>query len=276
MEADTLISVKNLKKYFAITKGVGAFGSRQIVPAVDGLSFDIRKGETLGLVGVSGSGKTTLGRTMVRLYQPTEGQVYYRGANIFQLKGSQQQLQLCRKMQMVFQNPASSLNPGMTAGSIIQEALIIHKLAVGGERVKRIHELLELVGLSPRAAHRFPHEFSNGQKQRVAIARALAVEPEFIIFDEPTASLDVSIQAQILQLFFNLRQELKLTCLFISHDLDVVKLVSQRVAVIYGGKLVELAETGKLFDSPAHHYSKELIAAASPLYPVATSIKQLK
>ncbi|MBS4026249.1 MAG: ABC transporter ATP-binding protein, partial [Clostridia bacterium] len=242
------------------------FGSRQVIPGVDCVSFDIRKGETLGLVGASGSGKTTLGRTMMRLYQPTEGQVYYRGANIFQLKGYQQQLQLCRKMQMVFQNPASSLNPRMTAGSIIQEALIIHKLAQGVERIKRIHELLELVGLSYRAAERFPHEFSNGQKQRVAIARALAVEPEFIIFDEPTASLDVSIQAQILQLFFNLRQELKLTCLFISHDLDVVKLVSQRVAVMYGGKLVELAETRKLFDSPAHHYSKELIAAGGLSY----------
>jgi ABC-type oligopeptide transport system ATPase subunit len=266
MGAETLISVRNLKKSFAAAKGAGLFGSRQVISAVDGVSFDLRQGETLGLVGASGCGKTTLGRLIVRLYQPSEGEIFYRGANIFQLQSSWEQAQLCRKMQMVFQNPASSLNPRLAVGGIIQEALIIHRLAKGAGLAKRVRELLELVGLSPWAADRFPHEFSTGQKQRVAIARALAVEPEFIIFDEPTASLDISIQAQILKLFFDLRRELKLTCLFISHDLDVVKLVSHRAAVMYRGKLVELAETAELFAKPAHNYAKELIAAAGILY----------
>ncbi|MEJ8823513.1 ABC transporter ATP-binding protein [Variovorax humicola] len=249
-----LIEVRNLKKYF----GSGA----RPVRAVDDVSFAIRKGETLGLVGESGSGKSTIGRTVLRLVERTDGAVMYRGEDLGEAS-SEQMRKLRSKLQIIFQDPYASLNPKMRISAILNEALSTHGLCKGpGEREKRIAELLETVGLRPEHASRFPHEFSGGQRQRIGVARALAVEPEFIVADEPLSALDVSIQAQVINLLADLRERLSLTMLFISHDLDVVEYLCDRVVVLYLGKVMEVATTAELFERPLHPYTQALLAAS--------------
>jgi len=257
-----LIEVRNLKKYFEIGK--------RSLRAVDDVSFSIRAGETLGLVGESGSGKSTIGRTVLRLLERTGGEVRYRGNDLG--KASPEQLRKLRsKLQIIFQDPYASLNPKMRIHAILSEALATHGLCKGpGERERRIAELLETVGLRPEHASRFPHEFSGGQRQRIGVARALAVEPEFIVADEPLSALDVSIQAQVINLLAELRERLSLTMLFISHDLDVVEYLCDRVVVLYLGKVMEVATTAELFERPQHPYTRALLAASpkpDPLQP---------
>jgi oligopeptide transport system ATP-binding protein len=257
---EILLEIKNLRKYYPVTKGF--IFQRQVgaVRAVDDLSFFIRKGETLGLVGESGCGKTTTGRVILRLQEPTAGQALFEGRDIFKL-GKEELRRLRRDMQIIFQDPYSSLNPRMTVGDIIGEPLEIHNLARGKEKVRRVQELLEVVGLSPYHANRYPHEFSGGQRQRIGIARALAVNPKLIIADEPVSALDVSIQAQVLNLLEELQKEFGLTYLFIAHDLSVVKHISDRIAVMYLGKIVEIAAADELFSNPQHPYTEALLSA---------------
>lgn len=257
--ANNLLEVKNLKKYFPIKKGVF---SRTVgyVKAVDGVDITIREGETMGLVGESGCGKSTTGRTILRLIEPTDGEVIFKGKNVFKLNKNQMR-QLRREMQIIFQDPYASLNPRMTVGDIIGEPLEIHRLAFGKEREERVLELLEVVGLRPQHIRRYPHEFSGGQRQRIGIARALAVNPKLIICDEPVSALDVSIQAQVINLMEELQEKFGLTYLFIAHDLSVVKHISDRVAVMYLGKVVELADKKELYDSPQHPYTQALLSA---------------
>jgi oligopeptide transport system ATP-binding protein len=256
---DTLVEVRDLKKHFYINRGIFKRGNT-VLKAVDGVSFSINRGKTLGLVGESGCGKTTVGRTILRLYEPTAGAVLYEGENIVQLNHEQMQ-SYRRKMQVIFQDPYASLNPRMTVSDIVGEPLDIHRLAVGKDRTERIHELLQMVGLNPEHATRFPHEFSGGQRQRIGIARALAVEPEFIILDEPISALDVSIQAQVLNMLQELQEQMGLTYLLIAHDLAVVKHLSDRTAVMYLGKIVELAESQTLYKNPLHPYTQALLSA---------------
>jgi len=252
--ATPLIEVRNLKKYF----GSGA----RPVRAVDDVSFSIRKGETLGLVGESGSGKSTIGRTVLRLLERTDGAVMYRGEDLGKASGEQLR-KLRSKLQIIFQDPYASLNPKMRISAILHEALATHGLCKEpGAREQRIAELLETVGLRPEHASRFPHEFSGGQRQRIGVARALAVEPEFIVADEPLSALDVSIQAQVINLLADLRERLSLTMLFISHDLDVVEYLCDRVVVLYLGKVMEVATTAELFERPLHPYTQALLAAS--------------
>jgi oligopeptide transport system ATP-binding protein len=249
---DTLVKVSNLKKYFDTENG--------ILKAVDDVSFQIERGETLGLVGESGCGKTTVGRTITRLYEPTGGAMFFDGVDIF--KTHESDLKPFRsKAQMIFQDPYASLNPRMTVGDIIGEPLDIHKLARGQERTDRIFELLDLVGLNREHANRYPHEFSGGQRQRIGVARALAVSPSFIICDEPISALDVSIQAQVVNMLEDLQNKFGLTYLFIAHDLSMVKHISNRVAVMYLGKIVETAFSNELYDHPMHPYTKALLSA---------------
>ncbi|GLO67920.1 ATP-binding cassette domain-containing protein [Oceanobacillus kimchii] len=253
--AEKLIEVKNLKQYFNE-------GKAKEVRAVDDISFDIYKGETLGLVGESGCGKSTTGRTMIRLYNATDGEVLYKGTNVHGKKSKEDLKQFNRKMQMIFQDPYASLNPRMKVSDIIAEGIDIHGLAkTTGERMEKVYELLETVGLNREHATRFPHEFSGGQRQRIGIARALAVEPEFIIADEPISALDVSIQAQVVNLLKKLQHEKQLTYLFIAHDLSMVKYISDRIGVMYFGKLVELAPAEDLYRNPLHPYTKSLLSA---------------
>ncbi|GEN33468.1 MULTISPECIES: ABC transporter ATP-binding protein [Aneurinibacillus] len=249
---DVLLEVRNLKKYFNAGGGT--------VKAVSDVTFNIKQGETLGVVGESGCGKSTMGRTILRLYDATEGQVLFEGKDVH--KASPRELKkLRRDMQMIFQDPYASLNPRMTIGDIIGEALDLHKLASGVKRKERIQELLGLVGLKPDHINRFPHEFSGGQRQRIGIARALAVGPKFIVCDEPISALDVSIQAQVVNLLSDLQDKMGLTYLFIAHDLSMVKHMSDRVAVMYLGKIAELAVSEHLYSSPLHPYTQALLSA---------------
>ncbi|HJU70096.1 MAG TPA: oligopeptide/dipeptide ABC transporter ATP-binding protein [Gemmatimonadaceae bacterium] len=255
----SLLSVRDLVKHFPITRGV--FGRTVgAVRAVDGISFDVKRGETLGLVGESGCGKTTAGRAILRLIEPTSGQVTFDGVNVLSLDPPQLRA-LRRRMQIVFQDPFSSLNPRMTVGAIVREGLIIHRLAEGAAAQARVKQLLEEVGLRGEYANRYPHEFSGGQRQRIGIARALAVEPQFIVCDEPVSALDVSVQAQVINLLQDLQRDRGLTYLFIAHDLSVVEHVATRVAVMYLGHIVELAGADDLYAEPLMPYTQALLSA---------------
>ena len=257
---ETLLSVKKLKKHFAVSGGVF---SRVVdhVHAVDGVSFDLAKGETLGLVGESGCGKSTTGRCILRLIEPTAGEVWFQGADVTRL-GHDALRQLRRDMQIIFQDPYASLNPRLTVGAIVGEALQIHGLTKSRKEMEeRVVELLETVGLQPDHLGRFPHEFSGGQRQRIGIARALAVEPKLVICDEPVSALDVSIQAQVINLLEDLQDKFGLTYLFIAHDLSVVEHISDRVAVMYLGRVVEIAPSRALYDTPLHPYTEALLSA---------------
>ncbi|MGB9679117.1 MAG: ABC transporter ATP-binding protein [Thermoanaerobacteraceae bacterium] len=251
-EEKVLLEVKNLKKYFNVSGG--------ILKAVDDVSFKIKKGETLGLVGESGCGKSTTGRTVIGLYEATGGQIIFDGANVQKLSQDQRK-KFTRRLQMIFQDPYASLNPRMTVGDIIGEGIDIHDLYTGKERMERIYSLLEMVGLNREHANRFPHEFSGGQRQRIGIARAMAIEPDFIIADEPISALDVSIQAQIVNLLMNLQQDKGLTYLFIAHDLSMVRHISDRVAVMYLGVIVEMTTSSELYTNPLHPYTQALLSA---------------
>ena len=259
--SDVLVNVENLKMYFPVTAGLIFQRKIADVKAVDGLTFDVKKGETLGLVGESGCGKSTTGRAILQLYKPTEGSVNFGGEELTKLSGGSLR-RMRRRMQMIFQDPYASLNPRMSVGAIIGEPLTIHGLAKGSKaRKERIQDLMRVVGLNPYYANRYPHEFSGGQRQRIGIARALAVEPDFIVADEPVSALDVSIQAQIINLLEDLQQQFGLTYLFIAHDLSVVRHISDRVGVMYLGKLMELADRNELYDNPLHPYTKALLSA---------------
>lgn len=256
---EKLIEVRNLKKYFPVKGGV-LKRTVGYVKAVDDVSFDIYKGETLGLVGESGSGKSTLGRMLIRLLDPTAGQIKFQAADISGI--SQRKMrQYRRDMQMVFQDPYSSLNPRMSVGELIAEPLLVQKLLAKVNRNERVLELLKKVGLPPEAANKYPHEFSGGQRQRIGIARALAINPKFVIGDEPVSALDVSVQSQVLNLMDDLQEEFDLTYLFIAHDLSVVKHISDRVGVMYLGRIAELADKDSLYDEPLHPYTQALLSA---------------
>ncbi|NPV45206.1 MAG: dipeptide ABC transporter ATP-binding protein [Firmicutes bacterium] len=256
---EVLLEVKNLKKYFPIKKGIFSKTVAH-VKAVDGVDFYVKNGETLGLVGESGCGKSTTGRVILRLLEATEGTVIFQGKDIMTL-GKEELQEMRRNMQIIFQDPYASLNPRMTVGDIIGEALDIHRVAKGRKREEKILELLNEVGLRPQHIRRYPHEFSGGQRQRIGIARALALYPRFIVCDEPVSALDVSIQAQIINLMEELQEKFGLTYLFIAHDLSVVKHISDRVAVMYLGKIVELADKDELYESPLHPYTRALLSA---------------
>ena len=259
-ESQTLVQVKDLKKYFPITEGIVFQRESGAVKAVDGVSFDIQKGETLGLVGESGCGKTTTGRTLIQLYRPTAGEVFFDGINLAQTQGKE--LRALRKhMQMIFQDPYASLNPRWTISRIITEPLRVHNITKGKESMEKVTELLELVQLNASFMNRYPHEFSGGQRQRIGIARALATTPKFIVCDEPISALDVSIQAQIVNLLEDLQEQLGLTYLFIAHDLSMVRHICDRVAVMYLGVIVELAERDELYNNPLHPYTQALLSA---------------
>ncbi len=252
-EKKVLVEVKDLKKHFKV-------GKNAILKAVDGIDFKIYKGETLGLVGESGCGKTTCGKTVMGLYPATSGEIIFDGIKVNELKGKEKK-DFTRKAQIIFQDPYSSLDPRMTVGDIIGEGIDIHGLYTGKERTDKIYELLGTIGLTSEHANRFPHEFSGGQRQRIGIARALAIEPEFIVCDEPISALDVSIQAQIINLLIRLQKERELTYLFIAHDLSMVKHISDRVGVMYLGKMVEMAPSYELYTNPKHPYTEALMSA---------------
>ena len=252
-ERNFIIEARNLEQYFYLRDG-------GVLKAVDGVSFGISAGKTLGLVGESGCGKSTTGRALVGMYSKTGGDVFFEGQNIASMNAAQTK-EFVRHAQMIFQDPYSSLNPRMTVGDIVGEGIDIHELYRGKERTDRIYELLSLVGLSKEHSNRFPHEFSGGQRQRIGIARALAVEPRFIVCDEPISALDISIQSQVVNLLSELQRQFKLTYLFISHDLSMVKYISDHVAVMYLGKIVELAPSESLYASPTHPYTQALLSA---------------
>jgi ABC-type oligopeptide transport system ATPase subunit len=253
-----LVEVRGLVKEFIRKRGL--FGGRSVVRAVDGVSFDIDEGETFGLVGESGSGKTTTGRCILRLVEPTAGEVRFRGEDLLGFDRARMR-RTRRDMQIVFQDPYSSLNPRMRVGNIVEEPLVIHRVGSRAERRARVAELFEVVGLDPTQLARYPHQFSGGQRQRIGLARALALNPSFIIADEPVSALDVSVQAQVINLLMDLQQRLRLTYLFIAHDLRLVRHVCGRVAVMYLGKIVEMGATESLFAAPAHPYTRALLSA---------------
>ncbi len=258
---EVLLSVQELKMHFPITRGI--ILQRQVgsIKAVDGITFELMRGETLGLVGESGCGKSTTGRAILQLYEPTAGEVVFEGQDLTKINSGDLR-RMRRRMQMIFQDPYASLNPRMTVGSIVGEPLEVHK--IGGnrrEQQQRVQELLEIVGLNPYFINRYPHEFSGGQRQRIGVARALAVNPSFIVCDEPISALDVSIQAQVINLLEDLQRELGLTYLFIAHDLSVVRHISDRIAVMYLGKIVELAGREELYENPMHPYTQALLSA---------------
>ena len=275
MQTDNvLVRVENLTKHFPITQGI--IVQRQIgaVRAVDNVSFDIREGETLGLVGESGCGKSTTGRTILQLYRPTSGKVYYQDQDLTTIKGEELR-RMRRNMQIIFQDPYASLNPRLTVGDIIGEPLEVHRVEKSKKkRQERVQELLHLVGLNPYFINRYPHEFSGGQRQRIGVARALALQPKFIICDEPISALDVSIQAQVVNLLEELQDEFGLTYLFIAHDLSMVRYISDRTAVMYLGKIVELAEREELYSHPLHPYTQALLSAVPVPDPVVERTRQ--
>ena len=262
-----LVRVEGLKQYFPITRGVLFQRSVGEIRAVDDVTFDIYRGETLGLVGESGCGKTTTARAILQLNRPTAGRIYLNGVDLARLKGNKLR-QVRRRMQMIFQDPYASLNPRMTVGSIIGEPLKIYGVARGKEKQQRVEELLQLVGLDPHFANRYPHEFSGGQRQRIGIARALALQPDLVVCDEPISALDVSIQAQVVNLLEELQQRFGLTYLFIAHDLSMVRHISDRVAVMYLGKIVEMTDRDTLFSNPLHPYTQALLSAVPIPDPV--------
>ena len=257
--SENILEVKNLCKYFDINRGM--FSPKQVLKAVDNVSFNVKKGETFGLVGESGCGKTTLGRTIVRLYKPTSGSIKFKGDEIANIKSEKEFLKYRKELQMVFQDPYASLNPRMTVGEIIGEPMDIHKLYTPSERKDRVVDLLKTVGLNPDHISRFPHEFSGGQRQRIGIARTLALDPDFIICDEPISALDVSIQAQIINLLEELRDERGLSYIFIAHDISMVKHISQSIAVMYLGNIVESGNCNEIYHNPQHPYTKALLSA---------------
>jgi len=266
MRDDALVNVEDLVMWFPVLSGIL---QRKVaeVKAVDGISFYVKKGETLGLVGESGCGKTTTGRCIMALYEATGGKIFFDGKDITKVKGKGRG-RLRRNMQLIFQDPYASLDPRMTAGDIIGEPLLVHSLVKGGEYREQVAELLRLVELEPRMAVRYPHEFSGGQRQRIGIARALAVRPSFIVCDEPVSALDVSIQTQVITLLMKLREELNLTYLFIAHDLSVVRHISDRVAVMYLGKIMEITDSDELYDNPLNPYTQALLSAVPIPDPV--------
>ncbi len=268
-----LVQVRNLKKHFPIKSGILFQHEVASVKAVDGVSFHIYEGETLGLVGESGCGKSTTGRTILQLYRPTSGSVQFEGVELTELKGNELR-RMRRKMQMVFQDPYASLNPRMSVGRIVAEPLVVHNIGTKKEREERVAELLELVGLNPYFVRRYPHEFSGGQRQRIGLARALALNPKFIVADEPISALDVSIQAQVVNLMQELQENLGLTYLFIAHDLSMVRHLCNRVAVMYLGKLVEVAESEELYTNPLHPYTQALLSAVPVPDPVVEETRQ--
>ncbi len=251
-EKETLISLQNLSKSFRVNGG--------ILKAVSNVSLDIAKGETVGLVGESGCGKSTLGRVVMGVYQPTSGKIVYDGKEL-NIKTGKDRFEYAKKAQMIFQDPYASLNPRMTVGSIISEGMEVHNMYTPEERKEKVSELLELVGLNKEHANRFPHEFSGGQRQRIGIARALAINPEFLVCDEPISALDVSIQSQVINLLIDLQKKLGLTYLFIAHDLDIVRYISDRIAVMYLGHLVELGDSDEVYNNALHPYSEALLSA---------------
>jgi oligopeptide transport system ATP-binding protein len=272
-EREILLRVDNLVKHFPITQGILLQKKVGAVHAVDGISFDIYRGETLGLVGESGCGKSTTGRTILQLYRPTSGHVYFEGRDLAELKAEELR-QVRRQAQMIFQDPYASLNPRMTVGEIIGEPLIIFNIMRGQELRNRVASLLELVGLNPAYANRYPHEFSGGQRQRIGVARALALNPSLIVCDEPISALDVSIQAQVVNLLEDLQKELGLTYLFIAHDLSMVRHISDRVAVMYLGVIVELTTREELYNNPLHPYTQALLSAVPIPDPLAEEKRQ--
>ncbi len=267
-EKNILLEVKHLKQYFNQ-------GKHNEVKAIDDVSFFIYEGETLGLVGESGCGKSTTGRTIIRLYEATDGEVLFRGKNVHGKKSKAEMKEFNRKIQMIFQDPYASLNPRMKVSDIIAEGIDIHGLATSKEdRMEQVYRLLETVGLNREHANRYPHEFSGGQRQRIGIARALAVQPDFIIADEPISALDVSIQAQVVNLMKELQKEKGLTYLFIAHDLSMVKYISDRIGVMYFGKLVEIAPSEELYENPIHPYTKSLLSAIPQPDPISERFRQ--
>ena len=274
IQDNVLVEVNNLKMHFPVTSGLLFQREVAQVKAVDDISFSIQKGETLGLVGESGCGKTTAGRCILQLYKPTAGEVIFEGTDLTKL-GGRQMRHMRRQMQIIFQDPFSSLNPRMTAGDIIGEPLVVHGLVKNGEQKReKVRELLENVGLHPYMADRFPHEFSGGLRQRIGVARALSVDPKLIVCDEPVSALDVSIQAQVINLLEDLQKQYDLTFLFIAHDLSVVRHISDRVAVMYLGKIVEIADRNEIYQNPLHPYTKALLSAVPIPDPVVDAQRE--
>jgi oligopeptide/dipeptide ABC transporter ATP-binding protein len=260
-EKDVIVKVAGLKEHFPIKQGFFVKRTVAHVKAVDGVDFEIKKGETFALVGESGCGKTTVGRTILRLIDPTDGRIFFDGTDISKL-GYKELLPFRRRMQIVFQDPMSSLNPRMTVGQIVTEPMLFHKVVKTKEEAyKRAEELMEMVGLKTFHLDRYPHQFSGGQRQRIAIARAIAIQPEFIVLDEPTSSLDVSVQAQIINMFLDFQERFHFSYLFISHNLGLVRFISQRVAIMYLGRIVEMGDSEEIFSQPLHPYSKALLSA---------------